>query len=154
MDIRAATQDIFSPSQPREYMRRLLTAVVLMTASLCAPGRASAQGVERSSTRDGIYTAAQAARGAALAEEACEPCHLLSDEFTGPFLRSWAGAPLAALYDVISTTMPQDRPGALEPREYADVLAYILSLNGVSAGANELSPQSESFHTIRIDWRP
>jgi mono/diheme cytochrome c family protein len=139
---------------PGEHVQHVLTTLVLVAASMVVPERAPAQGSDGPSTRDGIYTPAQAARGAALAEGVCVECHLMSEEFTGTFLQSWNGATLAALYDVISTTMPQNRPGALKPREYADVLAYILSLNGVPAGATELSAQAETFDTIRIDWRP
>ena len=57
----------------------------------------------------------------------------------GAFIRSWAGASVAALYDDIYSLMPEDQPGSLPPQQYADVIAYILQLNGLPPGDVELA---------------
>jgi mono/diheme cytochrome c family protein len=135
-------------------MRRHLSPAVLLIATIGAPAQALAQNSDTTrSTADGVYTDAQARRGAAIMAEVCSACHF-EDEFTGPFLRAWNGATVAALFEVVSTTMPQDSPGSLEPEEYADLLAYVFSLNGIPQGDRELPHVSPALEAIRIDWRP
>jgi hypothetical protein len=43
-----------------------------------------------------------------------------------------------ALYDRISTAMPADAPGTLEPAAYLDITAYLLEANGFPRGPREL----------------
>lgn len=120
-----------------------------------APCAASAQGEESGdgrSVRDGVYTVEQAQRGKELNDNVCAACHM-EEWFTQTLLQSWAGAPLSFLYDLISTTMPEDRPGGLKPQQYADVLAYIFELNGFPAGQEELSPEKEEMAKITIERR-
>jgi len=93
-------------------------------AALMAVGLASllvrAQG--RSSTRDGVYTDAQAARGQASYKTACASCHGETLEGSRPvtpalvgqdFTMNWTGQTVADLFDRIQTTMPADHPGTL-----------------------------------------
>jgi S-disulfanyl-L-cysteine oxidoreductase SoxD len=54
------------------------------------------------------------------------------------------------LFDVISNTMPEDNPGGLKPQEYADVVAYLLSVNRFAAGSNELKGGPEGMIGITI----
>jgi S-disulfanyl-L-cysteine oxidoreductase SoxD len=46
--------------------------------------------------------------------------------------------------------MPQDRPGSLSAEEYADVVAYILRLNGRPAGERELP--ADAALLARMRW--
>ena len=101
---------------------------------------------------DGVYTEDQARRGAAINEGVCLECHE-PDEFVGPFLESWSGAPVSMLFDEISALMPEDRPGTLRPQEYVDVLAYIFSLNGIPTGAEDLGPDPQLLQNIIIEWQ-
>ena len=82
----------------------------------------------------------------------CADCHI-ENWFTGTFLASWNGAPVGYLYDVLSTTMPEDRPGSLTAREYVDVLAYIFELNGLPAGTNELPETKTELNRFLIKQR-
>ena len=75
----------------------------------------------------------------------------MEDWFTGSLLESWAGATVEMLYELIRTTMPQDRPSSLERQQYADVLAYIFELNGLPAGQQELSADKEALRAILIE---
>jgi mono/diheme cytochrome c family protein len=103
-------------------------------------------------TQDGVYTAEQAERGKESYKQACAGCHPL-DWYRGAAIKPWNGAPLANLYDVIATTMPQSNPGSLKRREYVDLLAYILSLNDMPAGAEELPTPPDGMKKILIKWR-
>ncbi len=86
----------------------------------------------------GVYTSLQAKRGEGFFDAACTACHVRSD-FSGPqFMNSWGGSPAGELFMFISTTMPQDNPASLALQEYADILAYLMQLNGMLAGPREL----------------
>ncbi|HUG39543.1 MAG TPA: cytochrome c, partial [Longimicrobiales bacterium] len=81
------------------------------------------------STLDGVFSAAQAARGEAAFQERCTACHAPGYFTASAFRRSWSGRAVYYLFNTIRTTMPEDSPGSLRPREVADLLAYILRLN-------------------------
>jgi hypothetical protein len=49
--------------------------------------------------------------------------------------------------------MPQNNPGSPKRREYLDLLAYILSLNDMPAGGEELPATPEALKKIVIKWR-
>lgn len=108
------------------------------------------------STWSGIYTEAQAGRGQAAYAQNCGSCHGAQLGGTGEapaiagsdFSANWNGLSVGELYDRIRTTMPMDRPGQLNRKTYADVLAYVLKSNGFPAGAQELDSRSEVLATI------
>jgi quinoprotein glucose dehydrogenase len=103
------------------------------------------------SVNEGVYSAAQADRGAAVFKTTCTACHETS-RFTGDdFLSGWTGKPLHALFDHVSTTMPEDNPGSLKPQQYADVIAYFLELNGYPAGKSDLQDTAEALKAIAFD---
>jgi mono/diheme cytochrome c family protein len=99
------------------------------------------------------FTVEQAARGKLLFLDTCAMCH-------GPDLNGQSGPPLkgeafyerwrsrstAELFDFMSSAMPPTQPGRLRPDGYADVLAFILQENGVSAGSTELPSDSSKLH--------
>lgn len=112
---------------------------------LADPGAAAA-------VRDGVFTEAQAARGRQTYAGACALCHGRRlngapddpDMVSTPplararFLRRWEGRSLAALLAYTRATMPEDNPGSLAEAEYADVVAYLLSMNEMPPGDGEL----------------
>jgi mono/diheme cytochrome c family protein len=113
----------------------------------------------------GVYTDAQADRGAYSYPVACGKCHgyLLDgapddpDMFSTPpiggpkFVRNWNGRSLAALYEYTQATMPANNPGFLGDQELADVLAYLLQQSGMPAGNTELRPDLEQLGRILIE---
>ncbi len=103
-------------------------------------------------TEDRIYTVEQAERGKQSYKQACAGCHPL-DWYRGDVIKSWDGAPLKDLYDALSVKMPPSNPGSLKRREYAALLAYILSLNDMPAGGEDLTDSPEALQKIRIQWR-
>jgi len=108
---------------------------------------------------DGVYTADQAKRGAALYADRCATCHglaLTGGESApaltgGDFMSNWSGLTADTLFDRIRTTMPADKPGTLTRAQTADVLAHILSAGGFPAGQTELPTQTEYLKQIRIE---
>ena len=103
------------------------------------------------SVNEGVYTEAQADRGAAVFKNTCTACHDTA-KFTGAeFLSGWTGKPIHELYDTIHTTMPEDNPGSLKPQQYIDVIAYFLKLNGYPTGTAELTPDAAALKAIKFD---
>jgi cytochrome c553 len=105
-----------------------------------APGTMLAQ----KSVWTGVFTAGQAMSGEAVYATKCASCHEGADvdgpPLTGiPFIDRWREDSLSGLFDFIKEKMPQDNPGKLAPKQYVDVLAYLLSANQIPAGTQELT---------------
>jgi hypothetical protein len=67
----------------------------------------------------------------------------------GPYFRTtWFGRTVRALYDK-SRTMPPASPGVLPAATYADIVSYILQLNGFDPGNTEL-PAAGDTSGMRI----
>lgn len=135
-------------------MKYLLAVCVGLTLSI---GAAHAQ----STTRDGVYTEEQAARGAEIYEQVCAMCHGtdLAGNFETPNLRGyfiglWTGARLDHLFDYVSTAMPLYGPGSLPPETYADVVAYLLKANGAPAASSPLPSDPAALRAIIISAPP
>jgi hypothetical protein len=127
----------------------LKATLPLFTAAVLIVGPAAAQGGSARSTLDGVYTEEQAQRGEQLKLSLCDECHY-DEDFTDILMTSWAEAPANALYEVISTQMPEDNPGSLAPGQYADVLAYIFKMNGMPPGSTALEPTDDALRNIII----
>ncbi|HEY2010204.1 MAG TPA: cytochrome c [Rhizomicrobium sp.] len=109
------------------------------------------------STWDGIYTDAQAARGAERYKAACAMCHGPALEgngeappLVGRFMPDWEGTNLSDLYDKVHDTMPLFAPGMLKPEDTSDMLAFILQANGFPSGAAPLAT-GDVLKTISFD---
>ena len=110
------------------------------------------------STWDGIYSDAQATRGAALYKESCQSCHGDTLDGLGPvpplagsdFTSHWDGMTVADLLDKMQTSMPADRPGQLSPQVNVDILSYILQYNKFPSGAAELPTDAAALKNIRF----
>jgi len=111
------------------------------------------------STWDGIYTEAQAQRGAAKYHDHCEWCHkedLGGEDEASPltgwgFSANWDGLPLGALFERIRRDMPQMKAGTLSREVNTDILAYMLKVNKFPAGETELPPSKPVMDQIRYD---
>jgi mono/diheme cytochrome c family protein len=108
----------------------------------------------------GVYTAAQSERGQAVYKASCASCHGdqlngdVAPTLTGPFWAIWEGKTAAELFKTIRTTMPADAPESLKAQEYADLVAYLFSVNKFPAGEKELSAEPESLERVRITSAP
>ncbi len=111
--------------------------------------QSAASGPTRS-TRDGVYSSREAARGRALYDRVCAYCHAEA-EFGPDYMIDWDGQPIGALYDFIRMTMPEDNPGDLSRRQYADVVAYLLRINGAPAGEHDLGHDAGQLDEVLIE---
>ncbi len=131
-------------------MRLSLITILLVACSLAAASR---------SVWDGVYTKDQSQRGQTAYAGDCMKCHgenlaggeggppLAGDEFR----QKWNAKTVGALFESIRKTMPSDDPGSLSSRQYADILAYILSVNEFPAGQKELEHEAAPLNEIRIE---
>ena len=110
---------------------------------------------------DGVYTGAQADRGAMIYKGNCESCHA-ENMRGGPGVKGlvglgfqflWDGHNLGELFDYMHTNMPPGKAGLLTDQEYIDVLTTVLRGNKVPAGgATELTPDHKLLDGIKISW--
>ena len=126
----------------------LITAFLALVVSLVPH---MLHGQEPRTVNQPVYSDAQAARGQKTFEGTCTACHDTA-RFTGPeFVNAWAGQPLHALFDTVSSTMPEDNPGSLELQQYGDIIAFFLKLNGYPSGPDELKGDEASMKAIKME---
>ena len=136
----------------RRHVQRasqLLAAAALVGAATIAVSELAAA-PQAKSVWDGVYTEQQAARGAITFSASCARCH--SSEPNGGeegrrlagdhFWQSFRESTVDHLLDFVSKNMPNGAGGTLSANNYADVVAYILSRNGLPAGSAELTKDS------------
>lgn len=128
----------------------MLTGACVVFASALATSAAQAPPTKTVSTASGVYTSAQAARGEQTYMASCVACHPPSTYAAAAFRGLWNGKPLSDLYRLIRETMPKEEPRSLEPKEYAQVVAYMLRINGAPAGKEELPSDVRTLRRIRI----
>lgn len=97
---------------------------------------------------DAIYSKAQAKVGEELYKTHCLTCH--DKKYFRPVLKRWSGQPLGLFFTVMSASMPESNPGSLPDDQYADILAYILSLSRYPAGDKELEHANGALDAITI----
>lgn len=106
-----------------------------------------------------VYSMAQAARGESLYRANCVNCHGARLEgnpgaaLTGPGFRArWEDGShtLDDFYYIVRTLMPNNAPGSLTRAEYADVVAYILKVNGYPAGDADLLPKGAHMKAFML----
>jgi mono/diheme cytochrome c family protein len=115
----------------------------------------SAQG---KTTLDGVYTAAQSARGQKIYTDSCASCH--GDDLSGggqapaltgkDFNTDWIDLSVNDLYDRTHLSMPADKPGSLTPAQTVDVIAFVLSKGTFPAGQTELAPDAAALKGIKF----
>ncbi len=128
------------------------TAFLAAAMAAALPAGAHGQADTTRTSMDGVYTTAQAEEGRLVYQRVCSECHA-KDEYTGDMMAGWEGAPLFDLWDIITTTMPENNPGSLSRSEYVGVVAYILSLNEMPPGEEELSSRTSALRNILFTWR-
>ncbi len=105
------------------------------------------------------FTAAQAAAGKTAYNANCAACHgstMTNGTFAPPlageyFKTTWSGRTVRALFDK-AKTMPPSAPASLEDRTYAEIGAYILTMNSFPAGNSALPAGGPALDgmTIRV----
>ena len=126
-----------------ELLKYKLTTCLMLMLGIAFAAVLFAQSAK--STRDGVYTHAQAEQGHALYTLQCVTCHGAQLEGSGQnpplkgqaFQQNWKGQTLADFYTQIQSTMPATKPGSLQPGRSVAIIAYILSANSYPAGTIE-----------------
>ena len=134
-----------------------LLAILGIAASIGYAGRPA----QARKTVDGVYTVAQADRGARIVEDwGCRRCHgpqleggldeepqLVGEEF----VTAWSGRKLEELAEKI-TTMPADQVPQyqIKPAAAPDVIAYLLRVNGYAPGNADLPADPSVLRAIEI----
>lgn len=135
------------------FARTILPIALLLAGTTPLAAQDDGEAPERT-VLDGVYTTEQAARGEDTFQDACAACHAPGFFQGTPFEFTWAGARVYDFYGLVRLTMPFDDPGGLTDRQYADVVAYILRLNGYPSGSEDLEPDEEGLKRIRIVEAP
>jgi S-disulfanyl-L-cysteine oxidoreductase SoxD len=121
--------------------RGFLSAAVAVTAAIAQPA------VETGPAGSLSFTSDQVANGHAEYIASCVDCHgpdLDDGDFGGPplkgdaFRAKWFGHPVSSLVAFTKAAMPPDAPGRLPLGTYVEIVAYLLSANGINPGAREL----------------
>lgn len=128
----------------------------LMMVAMAMTAASAAQGSR--SVWDGVYTEAQAARGADVYAQRCANCHgeglggiEAAPALTGiVFMSTWEGVPLGDLAERIRLSMPLDNPSSLSRQQTADLLAHMLAVGRFPAGGVELPPDTSALGQITL----
>jgi mono/diheme cytochrome c family protein len=131
---------------------------LFLTAGLLAlPAKSAAQSDPADSARStkaGVYTREQAARGSELYALNCVSCHTAASHVGPAFVAKWQGRALSELLAYVRSEMPKSDPGSLSDSEYLVLLTYLLKMNGMPPGLEALPGDSLALKRIRIDLKP
>jgi S-disulfanyl-L-cysteine oxidoreductase SoxD len=140
-------------------MKRIPVVPLALVITTLTVGFSSVRAQAPASALDGIYTDEQAKRGEKVYADNCAICHgdkLEGTSTGGPalsgkdFINGWKGMTAGELIDKISMDMPSNAPGSLKPDQYADVMAYVLSVNKYPAGKTPLPTTSATLKTVKM----
>lgn len=111
------------------------------------------------SVADGVYSNAQAERGAAAYKKLCASCH--GDDLSGQgqtpplngpdFLSNWNDQTVDDLFEEIQASMPGDHPGTLTREQSADIVSFILKSNQFPAGQTDLPSDAAALKQIKFE---
>ena len=96
------------------------------------------------------FSAVQSDRGRNVFRTSCTECHYSNEFSDQQFKFKWRRRSAGDLFNHISTTMPEDAPGSLPAQQYADLVAYILRVNGVEPGSGELPADGEALKALSL----
>lgn len=121
---------------------------VLLSTSTAILG--AGQAASEKTIADGVYSAAQADRGEQRFKTSCSSCHTPGSFGGGAFADRWNGQTMGEVFDFVSNAMPENDPGGLAAEDYANVLAFILKVNGYKAGDNDLPSKTAELKAFKI----
>jgi quinoprotein glucose dehydrogenase len=139
---------------------KLAAGVVALSALALGVVAARAQAPDRN-VWTGVYTTEQAERGRDAYASQCAACHggSLAGIDVAPalagstFLSNWNNTNAGDLHSRIQTTMPLQAPGSLGGRTVADIVAFMLQVNGMPAGELALPPNPALMRNVSITAR-
>ncbi len=132
-------------------IKSLVAAGCVAAAGLAGPvssGRAAADGVA-------WFSVSQTASGRYEYAQHCATCHGSTLQNGGApalsgrtFADRWNGKTLATLYGYVRENMPLGHGGSLTGRQYADIVAFLASANGLPGGTQTFTPASPMERTL------
>lgn len=132
--------------KPQLFYLVLFTAITLSIISGCFPA---------ASNTTFSLMGLQAAVGRNTFAAYCSYCHgdkgqgYIGPAIIGPHQNLAKYRTAEKLLDFISSTMPQDAPGSLSSKEYAQVLAFLLAQNRFVSSDSTFSPAGFGNITLR-----
>jgi len=134
------------------------SALIVLGIAMLGTAYSAVQAQAPANVNDGIYTAAQAERGKAVFAMTCAGCHGEKAEggaagptLSGPdFTNGYKDGSAGALLNKISSDMPSNAPGSLEAQQYADVFAFVLSVNKYPAGQTEAPKDPAALKDVKM----
>jgi S-disulfanyl-L-cysteine oxidoreductase SoxD len=138
-------------------MSRRIAIAMVITLGVIAVSFSSLRAQTTQSVWDGVYSEAQATRGAPLFDRECAGCHGPDGEGGGmapalsgaAFSANYDGQSVGDLFERNRTTMPVGREGQLSGQQVAEITAFILQFNKFPAGPSELASQAISLKQIQ-----
>lgn len=127
--------------------------VIAQSVGTKRPPTVATSAATKPSTLSGVYTAEQAVRGKDVYMTTCRSCHTPASHTGAVFNKWWRGKKLSDLYGFVSTQMPKNDPGSLAAEDAADVVAYLLKMNAMPVGKDELYPDADSLKKFRIETK-
>lgn len=107
------------------------------------------------SAAEGPFTQAQLDKGSSEYNTHCRTCHAAKGKgalgpalYGEPFKTRFGGGTVADAAAWIHANMPQTAPGSLSDEQLYPIVSYILSLNGYTPGATELTADSGKAVTL------
>jgi len=112
---------------------------------------AAAAGLAPAVAAEGPFNQAQLDKGKSEYNTHCRTCHAANGKGAlGPaladakFKEKWGGKPISDLRSYIYEYMPQTAPKSLKDEQLDPIMAYILSLNGMTPGSKEFNKEAAS----------
>jgi len=142
-------------------MRSISGLLLIASATAClviAQTGTSPGATQRRTVWDGVYTEAQASRGAMAFGQSCAGCHALAAQGKAPlvgdaFWKSFAQKNVGELLEFVSMYMPNGKPGSLTESTYRDIVALMLKSNGFPAGSADLEATTAGVQIVQKDGR-
>ncbi|MGH2400423.1 MAG: c-type cytochrome, partial [bacterium] len=130
-------------------MKTFIVIATVVFVAAAGAAVATAQESAKKTVWDGVFSQAQAERGATTFAISCSRCHGSKLEgnnakaLTGDvFWRDFTSRTVQYLLNYMSKNMPNDAPGTLSPITYLELTAFILSRNEFPAGNADLTAEA------------
>ena len=138
-------------------MSRRIAIIMVIALGAIGASYSALRAQETRSVWDGVYTEAQATRGAPLFDKECAGCHGPDGEGGGmapalsgdAFNAGFDGQTVGDLFERNRTTMPVGKEGQLSGQQIADITAFMLQANKFPAGPSDLATQSMMLKQIK-----
>jgi mono/diheme cytochrome c family protein len=140
-------------------MKRIPFLLLALAITTFTVGFTVARAQAPGSATDGIYADDQAKRGEKVYADNCATCHgdkLEGTSTGGPtlsgkdFVNGWKAMSAGDLFEKISMDMPSNAPGSLKADQYADVMAFVLSVNKYPAGKAALPTTAAPLKSVKM----